>query len=872
MSSQQQPDLPSGTAAVAGTATAQPQASKEATQLPQPTTSSKELKKKYPTLTIGCSFIALVFALAIFRFFILDSKDPHQCQSLLNTGRWLDADHKQWQPQGCMLHPYSKKDVNECLQGRHVVFIGDSTVRQVFYATVKHVDPSISTLGEKHSDRTFTLPSSLQLSFFWDPFLNSTNMDNLLDGKLIGEAGTVPTMAVVGSGIWYLRHSESGSGGIPQWEQRMNALFDSVQPGHLPAERVVADEVVLMPVERAVESRLSPERAATLHNSDIQRMNDHLDHLLHESRNNPTKLAIPRVFNTLIEGLEGETEDGLHFSESVAKVQAQVLLNLRCNEAHRKVFPFDRTCCSAYPAPNWVQVLLLVFGLVWAPVGLWLVHKGDTPSSTLRFFPPQKYLVPLSIFSFSVTFLFLADRTSLFLKENKQYTALSFAVLSLASLLAGYLTLTPPDKDLGFLNRDQTDEWKGWMQVAILIYHYVGASKISGIYNPIRVLVAAYLFQTGYGHLTFFYKKGDFGFKRVAGVLVRLNLLTIVLAYLMKTDYLSYYFSPLVTIWFLIIWVTMWAFNSYNKSLPFLISKLVVGSILAWAYFSLPGPLEASFKVINAVFATEWNATEWRFRVTLDMWIVWVGMGTALLFIKIKEWKWEDRPEWDSWKKYTVWASWATLVGYMVFELTRASKFVYNAYHPYVSIFPVLAFCVVRNATPYLRSTSSKFFIFFGQCSLETFIIQFHLFIAGDTRGIIMMIPGGAWLRPLNFAITSIVFVFVSDQTAKATGSLTEWICAVPKPNTARPPPASGGGGGEYVALSTTGDGPGEAGEKPDTAAMMGGGGGGSRGGFGGAEGLWNKVAGWAERDLRIRFAFFFVGLWVLNEIYPATK
>lgn len=111
------------------------------------------------------------------------------------------------------------------------------------------------------------------------------------------------------------------------------------------------------------------------------------------------------------------------------------------------------------------------------------------------------------------------------------------------------------------------------------------------IYMHVRVLVAAYLFQTGYGHFSFFWLKSDFGLYRVCQVsvflpcdcwlcpprprartptlssslsppfpfqvLFRLNFLVLVLCVVMDRPYQFYYFVPLVTFWFVVIYATL---------------------------------------------------------------------------------------------------------------------------------------------------------------------------------------------------------------------------------------------------------------------------------------------------------------------------
>jgi len=95
----------------------------------------------------------------------------------------------------------------------------------------------------------------------------------------------------------------------------------------------------------------------------------------------------------------------------------------------------------------------------------------------------------------------------------------------------------------------------------------------------------------------------------------------------------------------------------------------------------------------------------------------------------------------------------------------------YNPAHPFTSWIPILCYCVLRNLTPVLRRWHMHLFAWTGKVTLETYILQFHIWmkttgINGSPKHLMVWLPGFYWT---NFVLTSAVYIFISYRVFKIT-------------------------------------------------------------------------------------------------------
>jgi hypothetical protein len=321
------------------------------------------------------------------------------------------------------------------------------------------------------------------------------------------------------------------------------------------------------------------------------------------------------------------------------------------------------------------------------------------------------------------------------------------------------------------LNREQTEEWKGWMQYLFLAYHYF---HYGAVYNYVRVFISCYVWMTGFGNVSFFYIKQDFGLLRFLQMMWRLNFLVFFLCLVHQNTYILYYICPLHTFYFLVTYLAMRVNKGLNIEWPtWLRIKFIAlfGIIyLVWehpyVFYVVWSPFLSSKKVIGARNGTLY---EWYFRSALDHYSAIFGMAFAINFPTLVAWLKRAEAQKAGAEKLLKLLLCAPLVLLMYFwctEITNKPKIAYNGKHPYFFWIPLLTYVAVRNSFPFLRKYHSSLLVSMGKVTLETYLMQHHVWLTENAKAVLVLIPG---YPLLNLAVTTLIYMYVSNRLFRIT-------------------------------------------------------------------------------------------------------
>jgi N-acetylneuraminate 9-O-acetyltransferase len=140
-------------------------------------------------------------------------------------------------------------------------------------------------------------------------------------------------------------------------------------------------------------------------------------------------------------------------------------------------------------------------------------------------------------------------------------------------------------------------------QVLFLLYHYFEAREA---YNLVRVLIASYVWLTGYGNFQYYLRSGDYTIGRFAQMLWRLNFLVAACCAVLRNHYMLYYICPMHTAFTVLVYATLGIGSRLNASRWGLAAKMAtaVGVVaVVWevrpVFYTLFAPLRFLFGYVD---------------------------------------------------------------------------------------------------------------------------------------------------------------------------------------------------------------------------------------------------------------------------------
>jgi len=347
------------------------------------------------------------------------------------------------------------------------------------------------------------------------------------------------------------------------------------------------------------------------------------------------------------------------------------------------------------------------------------------------------------------------------------FVVLTFGAFSLLNIR--------PTKDPAVLGREQSEEWKGWMQFMFLLYHYY---EVGEVYNAIRVMITAYVWMTGFGNGLFFSNKQDFGVVRVLHMLWRLNFFVLMLMMVNNTTYILYYICPLHTFWFLMCWAVMYVAHKVGGRHPLARQAAVavfgVATYLLWdtsgTVFDLVfGKILGNKPSLGAKSGVAW---EWYFRTTLDHWSALLGIVFAVNYPRFSAWLQTAAELPPGRSLATIGAplvAVAALFAWWLRDIFVLKKLQYNQFNAYTGMIPVLGYIFLRNCHPFLRRWYVYPLYEFGKTTLETYLLQHHVWLTSNAKTVFTVLPG---MPKSNFLVCTVIFIALSRKTFRVVAAL----------------------------------------------------------------------------------------------------